>query len=81
MTITHNWKQWCKRNGVVYVSQENMRSSWSTMHGEAGSPDSLVSLGMGHSDGTTRGSNYQQATLRGLAMIADNLAEYIDSLR
>lgn len=79
MSITHNWKQWCGRNGVPYVSQENMRSSWATMQGEAGSPDSICSLAMGHADGTTKGINYQQATLRGLAMIADNLADYIQS--
>lgn len=77
MTITHNWKYWCERRGIPYVSQENMRSSWATMQGEAGSPDSLVSMGMGHTDGTTKGKNYQQATLRGLALIADNLADYI----
>lgn len=44
---------------------------------EAGSPDSLVSLSMGHSDGTTRGRNYQKHTRRGMALVADCLTDYL----
>ncbi len=77
VTLTHNWRAWCERHGMAYVSQENMRSSFATMHGEAGSPDSLVSMAMGHSDGTTRGRNYQQSTRRGMMLIADMLADVI----
>lgn len=54
-----------------------MRSIYATWHGEAGSPDSLVSLSMGHSDGTTKGRNYQMSTKKGLILIADLLTDYI----
>lgn len=76
-TISHNWRAWCERHDVEYIPQGNMRSIWTTWHGEAGSPDSLVQLAMGHSDGTTRGKNYMMKTKRGLILIADMLTDYI----
>lgn len=78
-TMTHNWRRWCEKHGVGYVRFGDMRSVFATWHGEAGSPDSLVSMAMGHSDGTTRGANYQQNTLRGMMLIADFLADYLES--
>ena len=32
---------------------------------------------MGHSDGTTRGSNYRTRRQKVLALLADNMAEYL----
>jgi len=80
ITVTHNWRKWCERNGVRYVTPENMRSSYSTMMGEAGAPDSVVSGNMGHSDGTTKGKHYQRVTLRAKCMAADLLAELIEDV-
>ena len=74
-TIAHNWKQWCRRNGVDHVTDENMRSSYATMMGEAMVPDSVVAGNMGHSDGTTKGEHYQRVTMRAKCMAADMLAE------
>ena len=54
-----------------------MRTVYSDLHGEAGSPDGSVSLSMGHSDGTTRGNNYRTRRQKVLAMLADNMAEYL----
>ena len=76
-TACRNYRGWCERHGVPYVAPKNLRSSYATLHGEAGSLDSLVSGSMGHSDGTTRGRHYQAVTRRGLALIADNLAEHL----
>ena len=76
-TACNNYRFWCERKGVVYVPPKNLRASYATLHGEAGSPDSLVSGSMGHSDGTTRGRHYQAITRRGLALIADILGEYL----
>lgn len=78
MTMAHNWGAWCGRHGVDHVRLGDMRTCWSTMHAEAGSPDSLVSLAMGHSDGTTRGSHYLRRTLRSLARLADCLTDAIE---
>lgn len=77
VTIAHNWRLWCDRRGLPHYTIENMRSSFATLHGTAGSPDSMVSFAMGHADGTTKGTHYQRATLRGLAFIADNLADML----
>lgn len=72
------WKRWCEKSkDVDYIRFGDMRSIYSTWHGEAGSPDSLVSGGMGHSDGTTKGDNYQMITRRGLVLIADSLTDYL----
>lgn len=76
-TIGTNYRLWCERKNAPYVQPRYLRSSFATIHGEAGSPDSLVSGAMGHSDCTTKGKHYQQITRRGLALIADNLAEYL----
>ena len=78
VTIAHNWRQWCDRNGVEHVTEENMRSSYATMMGEAGAPDSVVSGNMGHSDGTTKGEHYQRVTMRAKCMAANLLAESLD---
>lgn len=74
-TIAHNWRQWCARNDVEHVTEENMRSSYATMMGEAMVPDSVVSGNMGHSDGTTKGEHYQRVTMRAKCMAADMLEE------
>lgn len=76
-TVTHNWRNWCERNDVQYIRPGDMRSVFATLHGEAGTPDSLVSLAMGHSDGTTKGKHYQQRTRRGLMVAADSLTEFL----
>lgn len=76
--ITRNWHRWCDRNGLPYVRPGDMRSVFATLHGEAGTPDSLVSLAMGHADGgSTKARNYQQRTRKGLIVAADSLAEYL----
>lgn len=75
--VCNHYREWCQRRGVAYVAPKNLRASYATLHGEAGSPDSLVSGSMGHTDGTTRGRHYQAITRRGLALIADMLGEYL----
>lgn len=77
-TVTHNWRAWCARHEVDYVRPGDMRSVFATLHGEAGTPDSLVSLAMGHADGgSTKARNYQMRTRKGLIVAADSLAEYL----
>ena len=68
-TISHNWRLWCRRNGVPYIPLGHMRSVYATLACEC-ADSSLVSLAMGHTDGTTRGRNYQLSTLHGMAMVA-----------
>lgn len=80
-TIAHNWRGWCKRHGVMTVTDENMRSSSATMMGEALVPDSVVAGNMGHSDGTTKGKHYQRVTMRAKCMAADMLAESLEEYR
>lgn len=55
-----------------------MRTIWSTWQGEAGSPDSLISMAMGHAGATTRDRNYLESTRRSLVLLADNLTELIE---
>ena len=81
VTIAHNWKQWCKRNGVPHVTDENMRSSYATMMGEAGAPDSVVAGNMGHGDGTTKGTHYQRVTMRAKCLAADLLSESLEDFK
>lgn len=77
ITIAHNWRQWCKRHGLPHVTDENLRSSYASIMGEAMAPDSVVSGNMGHSDGTTKMRHYQSVTMRAKCMAADLLAESI----
>ncbi len=75
--VTKAWKRWCEANGVRYVRPADMRTIYSDRCGEAGIPDSLVSLSMGHTVPTTRGSSYQRRTRKGMEFVADALAEYL----
>lgn len=78
-TVTNNWRTWCRQKGEPYVRPGDMRSVFATLHGEAGTPDSLVSLAMGHADGgSTKARNYQQRTRKGLMVAADSLTEYLE---
>lgn len=76
--ITARYKALCERKGIAYVNPGKLRKTWSTWQGEAGSEDSLVELQMGHSDGTTRGKNYQKLTRRGTLSLADALTDLIE---
>lgn len=77
-TITHNWRTWCGKHGMPYVRPGDMRSAFATLHGEAGTPDSLVSMAMGHADGgSTKARSYQQRTRRGMIVAADSLTDYL----
>lgn len=80
VTVTHNWRQWCSRHGVPYVCPKNLRSSYATMMGEAGAPDSVVSGNMGHAGGTTKSRHYQRVTVRAKCIAADLLAELVDEV-
>lgn len=79
-TFTHNWRSWCQRHGLEYVRPMSLRSSYATLCGEAGCPDSLTSMQMGHTDGSTKGRNYQRATLKGGMLVADLLADYVGDM-
>lgn len=80
VTVSHNWRQWCSRNGVKYVPLKNMRSSYATMMGEAMAPDSVVAGNMGHSASSVKSRHYQRVTMRAKCMAADLLADLIESL-
>lgn len=79
-TIAHNYKDWCDTHKVKHVTMENLRTSYSTMCGEAGCVDSLVDFQMGHAGASTRAKHYQLSTLKGLALVADTLFEYLWSV-
>lgn len=76
VTITRNWQKYCARNGLQHIPFGQMRTQFSIMHQQAGSIDSLVSLAMGHADGTTRGRNYTVNTLPAMQLLADNLSAW-----
>lgn len=77
-TVSHNWRQWCARNGVRHVTLENMRSSYATMMGEAMAPDSVVAGNMGHAGNTVKTRHYQRVTMRAKCMAADLLTELLE---
>lgn len=75
-TVTHNWREYCKAHGLKYVRFGDMRSNFATLACEC-CDSSLVSLFLGHGDGTTRGRHYQQSTMRGVEIVADAFADYV----
>lgn len=81
VTIAHNWKQWCKRNGVAHVTEENMRSSYTSMMAEAMAPDSVVAANMGQKRSTTKEKHYQSTTMRAKCRAADLLEESLEDLK
>lgn len=79
-TVSKKWARLCEEKGVRKVAIKDIRSSYSTMMGEALVPDSIVAGNMGHSDGTTKGVHYQRVTMRAKCMAADMLAELVDEV-
>lgn len=75
--VSRNWSKWCERNGLPYVRFGDMRTVYSDLQDEAGSMEGAVCSAMGHTDGTTRGDNYRTRRKKVLAMLADNIAEYL----
>ena len=73
-TIVHVWE----RLRPLPVTEENMRSSYASMMGEAMVPDSVVEGNMGHSPKTTKTQHYQRVTMRAKCMAADMLAESLE---
>ncbi len=76
-SITQNWHRLCDRMGERYVRPSWLRSSFATIHGEAGTPDSVVAGIMGHSDGTTKGAHYQRVTALAQIEAQGRLAEHL----
>lgn len=70
-TITHNWRGWCERNGVVYVSFENMRTNYKTLAALALIPAELARMQMGHSGVGVAEQHYLVATEPILKTVAD----------
>lgn len=75
--VTRNYKAWCTRREMKYVTQKDLRSNYATLCGEAQVPGYLISMMMGHGDGTTRGRHYQQSTLQALNIAADSYSDYL----
>ena len=48
-TLSRNWKVYCNRNGITYVSFENMRTNFKTLAAQALIPAELARMQMGHS--------------------------------
>lgn len=78
--IRRNWQAWCERHGIDYIRPGDMRTIYSDWHGEAGTPDTLVSMSMGHKHPSTRGQNYMNWTRRDAERVADSMARYLVSM-
>ena len=79
--VTRSWAEWCASQGLRHVTFAEMRTAYSMLHAEAKTPDVLVSLSMGHADGTTRGDNYTQADRRAMMIAADSLTDALEAVR
>ena len=80
-SVTNNWRRWCERNDQRYIRPSDIRTIYSTWHGEAGSQDSMVQMSMGHADGTTRGENYLEFTMDAAIKLADSLTGYLEQAK
>lgn len=76
--MTETYRKHFRESEMYYVCPGKLRKSWSNWQAEAGTEDSLASLQMGHTDGTTRGRNYQSLTRAMSIRMADALTELID---
>lgn len=77
--IRRNWQGWCDRHGMDYVRPGDMRTIYSDWQSEAGTPDSLVEMSMGHKHASTRGRNYMNWSRRDAENVASSLAAYLKS--
>lgn len=70
-TIAHNWKFWCGRHNIEYVSFENLRSNYKTLAAQAMIPAELVRMQMGHAGVGVAEQHYLVANEQLLRMTAD----------
>lgn len=62
--VGQRWKRLCARKGLKHVTFVGMRASYSTIQAQLGTPDTVVSLMMGHSVLTTRYRHYLGANVQ-----------------
>ena len=74
-TVTRNWKKWCERNGVEYVSFENLRSNYKTLAAQAMIPAELARMQMGHAGVGVAEQHYLVANMQLLRLAADMFCE------
>lgn len=79
-TISRNWKAWCARNGVQYVSFENLRSNYKTFAAQAMIPAELARMQMGHAGVGVAEQHYLVANMQLLHLAADMLCKLFDSV-
>lgn len=70
-TLSRNWKVYCNRNGITYVSFENMRTNFKTLAAQALIPAELARMQMGHSGVGVAEQHYLVTTEPLLRTIAD----------
>jgi len=78
-TATHNWRSWCKRNGIPYVPFGDMRSIFATVAGEC-CDGGLVDIYMGHSGRSTMDRWYRSSTEKGMLIVAESFEKYTHKL-
>lgn len=76
-TYSRHWLKFCREHTLKHVKFGNMRSVYATLCSEAGCLDSIVSMSMGHSDGSVRSKNYQTATIKALKVNATIFSDYL----
>lgn len=56
--VMRAWKRFCAKSSLRYVPLKGLRTSYSTIQAQLGTPDTVVSQVMGHSQLSTRYSHY-----------------------
>lgn len=73
--VSQQWKRLCRKKGVKHVTFTGMRASYSTIQAQLGTPDTVVSLMMGHSQLTTRYRHYLGANVAAQLEAGSRIAE------
>lgn len=68
--VAQRWKRLCARKGIRYVPMKNLRTTYSTIQAQIGTPDTLVSMMMGHAQLGTRYRHYMGANVDGAVAAA-----------
>lgn len=78
--LTKNYRNWCERNGIRYVTPKNLRNSYATFRQAKGGDPTITSRSMGHTNLNVDYDHYFVTQEEAYIREADLMADAIEAM-
>ncbi|WP_303202793.1 hypothetical protein [Raoultibacter timonensis] len=78
--LTKNYKLWCERNGIRYVTPKNLRTTYGTFRQTYGADPTVTSKSMGHARLNVDYDHYLVTQMPAFEREADRMADVVDDM-